>query len=102
LNKCKRMEVRMTYDEYEEIERRAKMSRLGMSEYLRRAALGKDIIVMEGLPELARQLGKLGGNLNQAILLLREHRIENIEVGSLREEVKRIWQSLSFQTGKTR
>ena len=100
LNRCKRKELRMTSMEYEEIEKRAKMARLGMSEYLRRAALGKEIIVMEGLPELARQLGKIGGNLNQAVMLFREHRIESIELEHLREEVKHIWQLLNFQTGK--
>jgi hypothetical protein len=92
----------MTSMEYEEIEKRAKMARMGMSEYIRRAALGKEIIVMEGLPELARQLGKIGGNLNQAVMLFREHRIESIELEHLREEVKRIWQLLNFQTGKIR
>ena len=92
----------MTSMEYEEIEKRSKMARMGMCEYIRRAALGKEIIVMEGVPELARQLGKIGGNLNQAVMLFREHRIESIELERLREEVKRIWQLLNFQTGKIR
>jgi len=92
----------MTSMEYEEIEKRANMARMGMCEYIRRAALGKEIIVMEGLPELARQLGKIGGNLNQAVMLFREHRIESIELERFREEVKRIWQLLNFQTGKIR
>lgn len=102
MNKDKRKELRLTAEDYSEIWRRALMAGLDMSEYIRRAALGKEIIVLEGLPELARQLGKVGGNLNQAVLLLRERKIENIHLAALQEEVKHIWQLLSFQTAKIR
>ena len=98
----KRKELRLTDEELSEITRRSKMARISLSEYIRRAALGKEVIVLEGLPELAKQLGKVGGNLNQAVILLREHRIENLQVEHLQEEVKRIWQLLNFQTGKLR
>ena len=40
-------------------------SDLSISEYLRRCALGKQIVVVNGLDDLARELRAIGNNLNQ-------------------------------------
>ncbi len=56
---------------------------------------------VDGLKEFAKQLGKVGGNLNQAVILLRQQRIQNIDIENTKKVVNNIWQLLTSLTGRT-
>ena len=65
--------------EYENEIIRGKANRVNtnVSAYVRTASLNKEIIVIEGLKEIIRELNAIGNNLNQATILLRMGKIKN-------------------------
>lgn len=52
-------------DEEKILNEKIEKSNLSKSEYLRKQSLGRKVIVIEGLDEVALQLKKIGNNLNQ-------------------------------------
>jgi hypothetical protein len=75
---------------------------MSVSKYMLAAALEKEIVVIDELKEFARQLGKVGNNLNQAVILLRQGLIDHLDVEGVRKVVDDIWRLLTSLTGKTR
>jgi hypothetical protein len=68
INRNKRIDVRVTEDEKMDIAERAARAGLGVSEYVRRAAL--DHVIVELLSEDQRaDLVGIGRNLNQALAI---------------------------------
>ncbi len=67
--KDKRVTLRLTQSEKEELESRAAEARMNMSQYLLALSEQKKIIVADGLPELCRQIIKIGTNVNQITMI---------------------------------
>lgn len=67
--KDKRVTLRLTQSEKEELESRAAEARMNMSQYLLALSEQKKIIVADGLPELCRQIIKIGTNVNQIAMV---------------------------------
>lgn len=61
--------------EYEDriIRNKAQRAKTSVSAYVRKAALQKDIIVIEGLREAMRELHAIGNNLNQQTIIMRQN-----------------------------
>ena len=57
--------VRCTEDERDKIRGRAEQHGLPLSDYVLRSALGKKIVVINGLDEVVRQMKAIGNNINQ-------------------------------------
>lgn len=62
------MDVRVSDDEYRQIAERAKRAGLGVSEYVRRAALDQAVVEVLTSNERAALVG-IGRNLNQALIV---------------------------------
>ncbi|MBK5263508.1 MAG: plasmid mobilization relaxosome protein MobC, partial [Peptostreptococcaceae bacterium] len=75
-NKVKRINLRVTEKEYEKIAKKAKKTKMNISQYVSLSALGRDIVVFEDLKELIHQLSKAGNNLNQITLLAHQGKIK--------------------------
>ena len=73
--KDSKLSIRISKDNLETIRRKAKLARLSQSDYITRCCLGKQIVVVDGLPEVARQLRAIGNNLNQLTVLSRMGRV---------------------------
>lgn len=71
-------------------------SGINQQEYLRRVALNKKIINMDGLKEIFPEMKRQGVNLNQIAKKLNERQFVDYdqELGSTLKEVKETWQSL--------
>lgn len=93
---------RRTEKEFKEIQDRAKKSNMNVSEYIRYASLNKEIIVIEDLKGFSKELKKIGNNLNQALMLAHQGRIQNINLAPIQKKVDEIWQLLNLLTEKTR
>lgn len=63
--KTERLEIRLTPSEKEKLYEQAKNARMSMSEYIRALSEQKKIVVADELPELCRQIIKIGTNVNQ-------------------------------------
>ena len=74
LIKTERMELRLTPAEKENLAARAAEARMNMSQYLLALSEQKKIIIADGLPELCRQLIKIGTNVNQIALVANTHK----------------------------
>lgn len=61
--------------EYEDkvIRGKAKNAKASVSAYVRKAALQKDIVVIDGLREMLPQLHAIGNNLNQQTVIMRQN-----------------------------
>lgn len=59
------MKFRATEEEKDRIMKKVDASDLSISEYLRRCALDKQIVAVNGLDDVARELRAIGNNLNQ-------------------------------------
>lgn len=67
--KTERMELRLTPLEKEKLSAKAAESRMNMSQYLLALSEQKKIIVADELPELCRQIIRIGTNVNQIVMV---------------------------------
>ena len=92
------MKFRATEDEKDRIMKKVDASDLSISEYLRRCALDKPVIVMEGVDRITHELRAIGNNLNQITRAVNSGYIQAVDLQETEEVLGQLWQSLnSFQ-----
>ena len=94
--------TRVTPEQREIIEEKAYSTYRTPSMYLRDCALGKKIIVISGVDDVANELRKIGNNLNQLTRAVNSGYCYEVDLREMREEVARIWQSLNSLTQEVR
>ena len=94
--------TRVTPEQREIIEEKAYSSYRTPSMYLRDCALGKKIIVISGVDEVANELRKIGNNLNQIAREVNSGYLYEVNLTETRKELKRIWQLLNSLTREVR
>ena len=78
------------------ISENARKARMTESEFVRRAALEKDVVVIDGAAELLTELRRQGNNLNQLVILDRQRRIELVNFQSFMEVYQDTWRALNL------
>ena len=86
--------IRCTEDERQRIYNKAKAHHLTLSDYVLRSALGKKIIVVEGLSEVLKSQKAIGNNLNQIALLANMGRLKAVDLKPLSEQHKQATEKL--------
>ena len=81
--------------EKERIRRKAKTAHMSESEFVRRAAMERDVVVIEGMDEILRELRYQGNNLNQLTVMARQGRITQVNYEPCMEVYRGIWQTLN-------
>ena len=95
----KKITIRVTQKEAEKINKKAMESYLTQNEYIKRSALDKDIIVIEGLRELTVEIKRIGININQIAKCLNEgNDLTEKDKDFLIGETKKLWQQLKLFT----
>ena len=97
------MKFRSTEEEKHRIMKKVDASDLSISEYLRRCALDKPVIVMEGVDQIAYELRAIGNNLNQITRAVNSGYIQAVNSGYIQavnlqeteEVLGQLWQSLN-------
>ena len=69
---------RMAAEDREAIKNLAKQSGMSMSDYVTDCCLGKQIIIIDGLKEVLRELKGIGNNLNQ--IAMKAHTLGVVDV----------------------
>ena len=82
----KTISIRCTEDEYNRVHNRAEKYGLRLNEFVLKTALGKKIIVAEGLADVVRQQKAIGNNLNQLTRLAHEGKIKTVDLKALLDE----------------
>lgn len=78
--------IRCTEDEYQRIHSKAEQYGLRVNDFIIRSALGKKIIVAEGINEIVKQQKAIGRNLNQIATLANMDRLTVVNLQSLHDE----------------
>ena len=89
------MKFRSTEEEKDRIMKKVDASDLSISEYLRRCALDKPVIVMEGVDQIAYELRAIGNNLNQITRAVNSGYIQAVNLQETEEVLGQLWQSLN-------
>ncbi|MBQ6946070.1 MAG: plasmid mobilization relaxosome protein MobC [Ruminococcus sp.] len=72
--KTERVSLRFSHSEKEKLSSKAAEARMSMSQYLLALSEQKKIIVVDELPELIRQIIKIGTNVNQIAMVANTHK----------------------------
>ena len=92
--KTERFNLRMTPEEKALIAEKARKAGRPMSEYMIDAALNHTVTVIEGLPELVRELKAVGNNVNQLTALAHIGRVRTIHFEEFTEKLADIYSEL--------
>lgn len=96
-----KLTLRLSHDEHDRLLQKVAAAHMSQQDYLLKCALQKKIVVMEGFTEVAWQLKKIGGNINQLAHHANEGDLVNDkELQIIQEELLEIWQLLK-QCGRT-
>lgn len=86
---------RVSQHEKERITAKAKSVRFTTSNFCRHAALGKEVVHIEGLNECNYELNKIGNNLNQLTVLCHQRRIDNPDLRSIQGRLCAVLESIA-------
>lgn len=75
--------TRMASRDREAIKELAKKSGMSMSDYVTTCCLGKQIVIINGLKDVLRELKSIGKNLNQLVTLAHMGRVTVINLDSM-------------------
>ena len=89
------MKFRATKEEKDRIMKKVDASDLSISEYLRRCALDKQIVTINGLDDVARELRAIGNNLNQITRAVNSGYIQAVNLQETEDVLGQLWQSLN-------
>lgn len=92
--KDKRLSIRISAEDLAVIKSKAKKSNMNLTPYVTQVALGKQIVVITDLEQVARELKAIGRNLNQTIMLANKGRIQTVYLNETLNQFTEINQSL--------
>lgn len=97
----KQIVIRANEKEFDRIKKKVEKSKLTQNEYLLKAILDKDIVVIDGLRDLTIELKRIGNNLNQLTRAVHEGKANcRTELSAINEEMKEVWQLLNLLARK--
>ena len=82
--------IRISKEDLELIKQNAKKARMSQSDYVTQCCLGRQIVVIEGLKELAKELRAIGNNLNQLTALANMKQITVVYLDKVAEGLANI------------
>ena len=92
----KDIHIKLSEDNYRKLKRKSKELEITQTEFIERFISNGQIIVINDLVEMQRQLRYIGNNLNQLTKLSHEGRIECLNLAEVKKEVNKIWQLLNL------
>lgn len=78
--KDKKMSIRISEENLVLIHKKAIKAKLTFTDYVTRASLGKQIVMIDGLEEIIREQKAIGRNLNQLTLLANMGRVDVVNL----------------------
>ena len=77
--------TRMAAEDRKAIKELAKQSGMSMSNYVTNCCLGKQIIIIDGLKDVLRELKGVGNNLNQLVMLVHMGKVKVVALEDVRQ-----------------
>lgn len=94
--------MRVTKNDRDIIESKAKAAGISRSKFVEKAVLDKDIVIIDGIKELTHELSKIGTNLNQLTILAHQGNITSPDLFGTKDELKNILKQLIKLQNNTR
>ena len=82
--------IRISTKDLETIREKAKLARLSQSDYVTRCCLGRQVVVVEDLKEVHRQLRAIGTNLNRLTALANMGKIQTVYLDQTADELAKV------------
>ena len=79
--------IRIASGDLDTIRKKATQARLSQSDYVTRCCLGRQVVMIEGLKEVAKQLRAIGNNLNQLTALSYMGRVSIVNLDGMTQEL---------------
>ncbi len=89
-----RITLRLTKEQYKSIAVRANTAQMAVGTYVRAAAMRHRVVVVDGLPEITRELKGIGRNLNQLTVLANMERIAEVNLGEATAALAALYNSV--------
>ena len=89
--KDKNYAFRITDNDLNTIKQKAKKAKMTVTDYITKSALDKDIVIIDGLPEIVTQLKKIGNNLNQLTMLSHQEVIKEVNLNETEQTLASIY-----------
>ncbi len=90
MNKDTTLSIRIASGDLDTIKQKAKQARMSQSDYVTRCCLGRQVVVIEDLKEVAKQLRAIGGNLNQLTMLANMGRVSIANLDGMTQELANV------------
>lgn len=94
--RTERIYARVTPTELKYIQDKIRGTNFTMSEFIRASVLDKEILVIEGVEELAKQLRAVGKNLNQLVMLSHKGLIKTPNIVEVEKKLDEIWNIMNI------
>lgn len=94
MSKEKKINIRLTEQEKNLIEKKAKKCNMTTTKFILSSCLKDKIVIINGLDKIDVELRRIGNNINQLTKLANEGAITTIDLSKVRVEVINIWQLL--------
>lgn len=82
--------IRIASSDLDTIKQKAKQVRMFQSDYVTRCCLGRQVVVIEDLKEVAKQLRAIGNNLNQLTALSNMGRVSIANLDGMTQKLAEI------------
>lgn len=82
--------IRIASSDLDTIKQKAKQVRMSQSDYVTRCCLGRQVVVIEDLKEVAKQLRAIGNNLNQLTTLSNMGRVSIANLDGMTQKLAEI------------
>ncbi len=93
--KNKHINFRVTEKEKIQIEKLAKKSKLSQTDFIKNSVFSKEIIVLDGLLEVQKELKKIGNNLNQLTTRANMGHFNTVNLAETKEDFTQIHELLT-------
>ena len=93
--KNKKMSIRISEENLAAIHRKAEQADMTFTDYVTKACLGKQIVVIDGLDDVLRQQKAIGRNLNQLTMLCSMGRVSVASLAEMKEQYAEVSAALT-------
>ena len=93
--KNKKMSIRISEENLAAIHRKAEQADMTFTDYVTKACLGKQIVVIDGLDDVLRQQKAIGSNLNQLTMLCNMGRVSVASLAEMKEQYAEVSAALT-------
>ena len=90
MNKDTTFSIRIASSDLDTIKNKARQDRLSQSDYVTRCCLGRQVVVIEDLKEVTKQLRAIGNNLNQLTALSNMGRVSVTNLDGMTRELAKV------------